>query len=346
MDGKIVWEIHTAVPSKNLIRPEYETYTGIWDYYNTWQNYGKHMFIPITEQGTYYYTSYQADAYNGIQIALADADKKVIKATRSSNTSSSSTTKQVSVDTSEDPNAKYICICWYYDTFSWHQLLVNNSTQTYYPFEITNKMLYSYTPHTSKGSVTTSKTTGGFEIDYVPNFTTKIELCIRPSWASNNLSYNTSSSEGTVFSAGPQFACCHQTFNNYGNRAQETKFSVGHNTPTASGTLSNSCTVHSSVYGTFILDASTATLTLSGVSKVGTLGTVAPTKNLMIGGEINGAGGSFVFGPQQVNECKIWDNGELIRHIIPVMLNDSGRLCLFDQITKTYYYALKSDPTS
>lgn len=344
-------QIWAGFPTTNLIKPSYEIEDRYLSNYGYFQSGGFTIFVPIIDPGVYYYTQYQADGKNAAIIALANENKSYISGTRSGTSSTSTLTKQVSVDTTDYPNAKYIILSWYYNTFEWHMLKFGDSTTTYVPYEMVTRQIFDWKPYKELNWIQTSEATGGWLIDYTPRIKTRMELRLAQTFAENTYSNNSYSVKGILFSAGVQFGGFYYCGTTYNSKQSHFGYSLG------DGGLGNTGYVQKYGNNTLMNKGSMYTIKLDPANKkvyvdneYGTpsYGSTQPTYQLMLGGEKYGiTSTSYGFGAQKFGECTIYDtdNTTPIIHLIPVLRKSDNTPCLYDTINNRYYTTTGATPT-
>ena len=344
-----VYEVWASMPSKNLLNPawiEDGKYTDKYGYLRD-ETDGHYAYVPIQgDEPTIYFNSKLNGGNFKANICLCDANKKYISGTYSADERTTNSGKYNYVYPKNYSNAKYVLVSWT-NTLEHQSVTVTQYTDYYndnLPFGSKPTKMWTWTPkHTEINTLYLDDTTGGIEIPYVPTLNTKIYVNFAQDWSYNDPSYNREEDLALVFHAGPQFAAAYCTYNSYNSYGGRMYYSAGHTSYTANSITGN--TISKGKFGSFTLDLPSAKGNCNSSDKAISVGTNQPTQNLVfLGPKPSGASGC-VTAKGKFYEAKIYENGELIYDLRAVQRNADGIKCIFDKISRQYFYAQLSNPT-
>jgi hypothetical protein len=189
--------------------------------------------------------------------------------------------------------------------------------------------------------IKTTSTTGGYQFDYIPEYTDHMELTVAQLYIKDN---TTSSSETSVpFDAG------------WGYRATyATRYVTGQNSFNGSdfvyaiGTSNLGSGISVDKVRLLPYDQATTIIIDNQTGKIGNRtgtkcsGTSQPTKNLMIGGQDHNGNTTWKFKDWKVFECKIYKGDELVLHAIPVLKHEDLKPYMYDLVNDKFYETTKN----
>ena len=345
-----VAEVWASMPSKNLINPADIQDGKYIDQYGYLRDDADAHYVWVPIQGNENYI-YMNSRLNGTSyktsFALYNSKKNYISGTRTADERATTYSKSGYISPKNYTDAKWCCVSWT-QNLEWITLCpeVANSSGEYIPYGNTAKKLWTFTPkHTEISDLYLDATTGGIELPYVPTLNTKVYCYFAQDWAYDDPSYNREEDQALVFHAGPQFAAAYTTYNSYNSYGGKVRCSVGKNSYTGSD-FANGGQIKKGKWGSVTLDGKLGKANCNNSSDYTIAkGDVAPTQNLVFFGKKPTDSSGMVDAKGKFYEAKVYEDDVLIYDLRAVKKDADGVKCVYDKISRKYFYAQLSNPT-
>lgn len=204
-----------------------------------------------------------------------------------------------------------------------------------------------YTPASAAASYTrldwikTTSTTGGYMLDYIPEYTDHMELTVAQMYIKDN---STATSDTSIpFDAGWGYRAT------YSARYVTGQYPFnGTNFVYAIGTSSLGTGISVDKVRLLPYDKATTITIKDRKGSIGSrtgaacTGNAIPEKNLLIGGEDHNGNTTWKFKDWKIFECKIFKGDELVLHVIPVLKHEDLKPYLYDLVNDKFYETTKN----